>query len=125
MSAPGGYTVTPGLYRVPDLKTEEQFVDYMRDIYNVEITFSHAGDKPSAVASRALGESRPMSVLDNETTSVDPVLQHINNSDPGPAYLVSQQANPETEEDETDEAELELEGLEDTSLLPVDEDYNK
>lgn len=86
MGTPGGFTVTPGLYRVPDLLTEEQFIEYMKNNYNVEVAFTHSGEKPSAVTRRALGQSRPMGVLDENdhegptpTPVVDPVLAAINN----------------------------------------------
>lgn len=51
MSTTGGYRVnyapdgTP-MYRVPELKTEEQFKKYMLSTYGVEVTFKHLTSMP-------------------------------------------------------------------------------
>lgn len=76
----GGYSVVPGLYRVPDLLTEERFIEYMKNVYNVEVEFTHPDkmdiEVTTAVADRALGQSRPMSIMNEDV--VDPVLLAYN-----------------------------------------------
>lgn len=78
----GGYSVVPGLYRVPDLLTEEQFVDYMKRVYNVDVSFTHTNEAdPTAVAARALGQSHPMGVVNEDgrrVETIDPVLAEYN-----------------------------------------------
>lgn len=53
MTSPGGYQINPGLYRVPDLLTEEQFVRYMKSTYNRDVEFTD-GEKINSA--RALGQ---------------------------------------------------------------------
>lgn len=82
MPSPGGYSITPGLYRVPNLLTEEQFVQYMKDTYGREIEFvdTHNSVDPS----RALGQTSPMGVLDESAAPnafTDPVLRRLNEMD--------------------------------------------
>ncbi len=87
MGAPGGYHVTPGLYRVPDLLTEEQFVAYMKSTYNRTVEFTDTEN--SVNPNRALGRTVPMGVLsetDDDSTPdhPDPVLKRINEMFPNP-----------------------------------------
>lgn len=79
MVSPGGYQVTPGLYRVPDLLTEDQFVDYMKTTYGRDVVF--ADSENSVNTDRALGRTTPMGVLDEDAPAHsfrDPVLKRIN-----------------------------------------------
>lgn len=85
MGSPGGYSVNPGMYRVPDLLTEDQFVQYMKSTYGVDISFDHGDTEPMSPA-RALGQSRSMGVVNEDDTDKqgpapinDPVLRSLNN----------------------------------------------
>jgi hypothetical protein len=73
MASPGGYQVTPGLYRVPDLFTEEQFVAYMWNTYRRKVEFTDTENYVDPT--RALGSS------DLVPKDKDPVLQRINEMD--------------------------------------------
>lgn len=82
MSSPGGYHVSPGLYRVPDLLTEDQMVAYMRDTYGRTIEFT---DDETHSAARALGRTYPVGTVNEEDMDKlvpekvnDPVLRSIN-----------------------------------------------
>lgn len=85
MGSPGGYQINPGLYRVPDLLTEEQFVEYMRTTYGVKVSFNH-GDNKAVSPARALGQSRVMGpvaedfdVEDMNPPEIrDPILRDLN-----------------------------------------------
>lgn len=92
MGAPGGYGITHGMYRVPDLLTEDEFVKYMKDTYNRDIEFT---DDVKVNPARALGQSFNMSPAaekdaDPEQRSLtvvrDPVLRAYNEADFGDAY---------------------------------------
>lgn len=121
MPAPGGYGITPGLYRVPDLLTEEQFVRYMEDVYGVKVAFTYTDNKgkevdaPHAAAARALGQSfniAPVAQLDDRANAkdfdvdnaqslfsgVDPVLREINSVNSPDAYDTTPVAERKDEE---------------------------
>lgn len=93
MGSPGGFQINPGLYRVPDLLTEEQFVEYMRTTFGVKVTFDH-GDKDAPSPARALGQSRTMGpvaedfdVEDMTPPEIrDPILRNLNERNFGPDY---------------------------------------
>jgi hypothetical protein len=121
-SSPGGYIVHHGMFRVPDLLTEKQFVDYMRSVYNVEVSFTYLDAHGNSVedvskpdAARALGQSfniAPGAQLDGremvdieQTKSLfsgqDPVLASINERELGPGYdFVPESTKSVKEEDE-------------------------
>jgi hypothetical protein len=112
MPTPGGYAVDPGLYRVPDLLTEEQFVRYMKDTYNRDIQFV---DDVQVTPARALGQSfniAPALDVDadadaqdvrNLMSAHDPVLQRHNEYDFGSAYgeQAAEKAREEEEESQS------------------------
>ena len=82
MGSPGGYMINPGLYRVPDLLTEDQFVRYMKNTYGRTIEFT---DEETHSPARALGKSAPQGALDEEDQDKlvpskinDPVLRSLN-----------------------------------------------
>ncbi len=43
-----GYIRYEGLYRVPDLLNEEQFIEYMKNTYDVTVKFVHPENKGSS-----------------------------------------------------------------------------
>lgn len=81
MGSPGGYQVNPGLYRVPDLLTEEQFKEYMYQTYGVVVSFDH-GDQEAPDPSAVLGKFRAGEVKENK----DPTLRNLNTRNFGPNY---------------------------------------
>lgn len=109
MSSPGGFMVRAGLYRVPDLLTEEQLKDYFLNNFGVEIELHYLDsegnrldrDDPDFVApdpSRDLGQSFNLSpvahldhrdLTDSDVRSLmsgeDPALRAINNRTLPPA----------------------------------------
>jgi hypothetical protein len=103
MGSPGGYQINPGMYRVPDLLTEEQFKEYMVNTYGVEVEFKHRGDKPPNPA-RALGQSRSMGPVvedfDVENTDPepirDPILRSLNERNFGTSQTVQKEAEKTT-----------------------------
>lgn len=109
MPAPGGYSITPGLYRVPDLLTEEQFVDYMKSTYGRTVEFTDVDNSISPA--RALGRTVPMGVLhegeeDSKTPKhPDPVLKSLNELDfsyqPEPAESVDEGSKADTKKPTT------------------------
>ncbi len=129
MGSPGGFMVHPGLFRVPDLKTEEQFVDYMREVYGVKVTFAYLdangnelSKEETGVAvspARALGQSFNISPLaqqdgrmaDNRehvdvenvrslVTGKDPVLEAYNNRSLPAAYNTNPIGSNPAEDDD-------------------------
>jgi hypothetical protein len=123
MGAPGGYSVNPGLYRVPDLLTEEQLVNYMKNTYGRTIEFT---DGISFSPARALGRSHPMGVVDEEDDQMspasvnDPHLRRLNemNFDPTPEVEESPVDSVENEPGVEKEPEVKLD---DAPPIPVDE----
>lgn len=76
----GGYAAIPGLYRVPDLLTEEQLVEYMKNVYGRTVEFTDDVDT-EVVQARALGQTNPMGVVNEDGRPVeviDPVLREYN-----------------------------------------------
>lgn len=92
MGAPGGYAVHPGLFRVPDQLTEEQFVAYMRNTYGVKVEFTYlSGDDDDLELSReeagaSVDPSRALGISDNERPAVDPALAAYNSRTLPAAY---------------------------------------
>lgn len=100
MTSPGGYQINPGLYRVPDLLTEEQFVDYMYNTYRRKIEFIDVEN--SVNPARALGQTAPSGVVDEDAKPhdfKDPVLRRINEMDFSP--IVEEEEVKEEEKEET------------------------
>lgn len=90
MGSPGGYQINPGLYRIPDLLTEEQFKDYMWNTYGRKVDFV---DDVQVNPARALGQTHPVGPLDevdegrmSPNAVNDPVLRQLNNMQFGPNY---------------------------------------
>lgn len=100
MGSPGGYQVSPGLYRVPDLLTEDQFKDYMRLTYGVVVSFDH-GDQEAPDPSAVLGKFRAGEVKENK----DPTLRDLNTRSFGPEYAsrAKARAAAKSTEDESTE----------------------
>jgi SAP domain len=123
MPTPGGYGVTYGMYRVPDLLTEEQFKQYMLDTYGVEVSFKYFDNEGNEVEesaypnpNRALGESTvlaPALMVDTNATDeqvgqmmrgVDPVLRAINEANVPASYdTTPTDSRPREEESEEEE----------------------
>jgi hypothetical protein len=138
MGSPGGYQVNPGLYRVPDLLTEQQFVDYMLNTYGRKVEFT---DGETISPARALGRSHPVGVVDevdepdqmSPAAVNDPHLRRLNEMNFGPNYAstVTPEGEVETENEESpvdsvvDEPgvnkEPEVSVAQDAPPIPVDE----
>lgn len=122
-SAPGGYVVHHGLFRVPDLLTEQQFVDYMLSVYGVKVTMTYVDAKGDELAeenvptaARALGQSfniAPAIALDGRAggeldadaarsllSGVDPVLRQINERSVPASYDTEPIGNVPREDDD-------------------------
>jgi hypothetical protein len=82
MNAPRGYAAIPGLYRVPDLLTEKDFIDYMWNNYQRKVEFTDTENYVNPA--RALGRSAPIGVpdeTDEVVTPKDHVLIKMNEMD--------------------------------------------
>lgn len=75
MAAPGGYAAIPGMYRVPDLLTEEQFKDYMWNTYRRKVEFTDTENYVNPA--RALGRSAPIGVPDEREDVPGPRDYHL------------------------------------------------
>lgn len=122
MGSPGGYAVNPGLYRIPDLLTEQQLVDYMWNTYGRKIEFT---DGVEVNPARALGQTHPVGPVDevdSDKTSPnainDPTLRHLNEMNFGPTYASTVTAEEETSEEYVEEG---LEGPIDPTVDETDE----
>jgi len=105
MGSPGGYSVNPGMYRVPDLLTEEQFIRYMKSTYGRDIEFT---DGLSFNPSRALGRSLPVGPVDETddeqlapSSIRDVHLRKLNEMDFGQEPVVEEDKEDSEEKEET------------------------
>lgn len=116
MGSPHGYSVYPGLYRVPDLLTEQQLVDYMLSTYGRKVEFT---DGLSVNPSRALGRSRPVGPIDEDYEDAD-IMSPASVNDPHLRYLneLDFKQEPVVEEDKE-------ETQKDAPALPVGKSTSK
>lgn len=114
MGSPRGYSVTPGLYRVPDLLTEEQFCSYMLKQYGRTVEFTDGLDFSPA---RALGQSHPVGPVDevdsgnmSHNSVNDPVLRSLNEMD----FRTEKEKQQEEESEKSEKVEKDAPSLPDS-----------
>jgi hypothetical protein len=124
MGSPGGYQINPGLYRVPDLLTQEQFIDYVWNTYGRRIEFTDGAEINPA---RALGQTHPVGPVDEVDADKmspnavnDPVLRHLNNMSFGPNYASTPKEERENENSPVDSVQDEP-GLDSTPEVSVND----
>lgn len=125
MGSPGGYAVNPGLYRVPDLLTEDQFKEYMWQTYGARIEFVREEGEKAPSPARALGHSRVMGPAAEDDSNLenmnppeirDPILRDLNSRNYGPDYASTVVPEEEkTDEDDSDDGQGQLDLLMDES----------